>query len=414
MKENNMDQLFRDAAHLEKAPQYDNSYWAEMNAILDAKDAKRRGFIYWTIGGTSVLTALLFLLFNLNGNNSIEKYSQENQRELTPIQTDKTSTFFKEQAVNKENTQIQGIEKESMLTASESTLQNGQENTVTNRNAVPSQEGDDNNMATHEISNLNPTAFVGNEVSENESESTESKHSEKTEAINEEISTLSIITLNRLAENNINRLRYSNFKYKPRPSYSLYAKMSGGVMENYKTKRPFESGLFDLSLNFEVNLNNVLLRTGFGSQYTTNSDLIVSQRKKVYDYKVIDVQSDLSYQGLLDIYIPVELGYRFKSTSFGVGVQANYLITTNMNLSIYEDNELVSTERFKGKKNGLNSFSTQGYVWLEQNLTPRISLGLKVGTNISGRIIKNSGYFNNSSTTNPIYGQLSLRYTILR
>lgn len=85
-----------------------------------------------------------------------------------------------------------------------------------------------------------------------------------------------------------------------------------------------------------------------------------------------------------------------------------------MNLNVYENHKLTSSEWFTGKKNGLKSFSTQAYLWLEHSLTPRIALGLKVGTNISGRLVKNSNYFNNSSTTNPIYGQLALRFNILK
>src|SRR5690554_7796996 len=99
-------------------------------------------------------------------------------------------------------------------------------------------------------------------------------------------------------------------------------------MENYKTSRPYESGLIDLSLNLEGNFNGIILRTGVGAQHTSNADLILSKKAKVYGFGVTRHQRDLSYQSLFDLYIPLEFGYRINATSFGVGVQANYLINT--------------------------------------------------------------------------------------
>src|SRR5690554_4582677 len=34
LEDKNIDQMFSDAAHSQKAPQYDPAYWAEMNAML--------------------------------------------------------------------------------------------------------------------------------------------------------------------------------------------------------------------------------------------------------------------------------------------------------------------------------------------------------------------------------------------
>src|SRR5690625_7932945 len=62
----NIDQIFKDAAHAEKAPEYNPVYWEEMSAILDAKDAKRKRFVYWTISGASVFVLLLSILFTVN------------------------------------------------------------------------------------------------------------------------------------------------------------------------------------------------------------------------------------------------------------------------------------------------------------------------------------------------------------
>ncbi|HLW38922.1 MAG TPA: hypothetical protein VKX31_00930 [Brumimicrobium sp.] len=411
MNQKDIDQLFRDAAHAEKAPQYDNAYWEEMNVLLHKKDAKRRKAIYWMLAETSVLVLFLLIVFTAY-KPSPEKgqYVQEAERSFPLESSTNSEKTASKKLIEKKEIQYseKQVEKEQVEEISNEHLRQEEINEKL-KNKVASTAIRKNDIASHTLAlPQNNSSFVDEKMLANKEEDVV-----KEEDIVKTYS-LSPFYVVKLQENSIQRLRYSEQEYKPRPSYALYAKTSIGVMENYKTSRPFESGLFDFSLNFESNLNNVLIRVGLGTQYTSNADLIVSQRKKVYDYKIIEVQSDLSYQGLLDIYIPLELGYQFRSTSFGIGIQANYLLSTTMNLSIYEDLELKSTERFTGKKNGLNAFSTQSYLWLEQSLTPRIALGLKVGTNISGRLVKNSDYFNNSSTTNPIYGQLSLRFNILK
>src|SRR5690554_5502477 len=65
LEDKNIDQMFSDAAHSQKAPQYDPAYWAEMNAMLNARDAKKRGFLFWAFGGTIVFAGL-FLSYSFS------------------------------------------------------------------------------------------------------------------------------------------------------------------------------------------------------------------------------------------------------------------------------------------------------------------------------------------------------------
>ena len=69
----NIDQLFSDAAHSESAPQYDSAYWAEMNAMLNTRAAKKRVFLFWALGGSAAFAVLLLSLFTLNMDGSSEK-----------------------------------------------------------------------------------------------------------------------------------------------------------------------------------------------------------------------------------------------------------------------------------------------------------------------------------------------------
>ncbi|HEU0227716.1 MAG TPA: hypothetical protein VFQ86_08260, partial [Arachidicoccus soli] len=58
-------------------------------------------------------------------------------------------------------------------------------------------------------------------------------------------------------------------------------------------------------------------------------------------------------------------------------------------------------------------FTTLGYVWMEYHFSPVFSLGAKLGTNLTSRI-KKGEYFNNSVLTNSLFGQLTLRFDLLK
>lgn len=451
-EKNNIDQLFRDAAQSEQAPQYDAAYWADMNAMLNKREAKKRAFLLWAFGGSAAFAVLLLSLFTLNMDNSLaeKRYVKEEMNlqieeaelinnEKSTIQENESktvSTNVKEQiTLNKVQIDNSSTSQNTSISTKQSDNQLRKQN-----NKIANQENRETNSIDKEkSSNINQKEVKANDnasyifkdnksnTSDNRSEKNLSDENqenflneiEKNEVntISEETkeieTTLPYTSANQIAQKDAGSIIRSTIEVKAKPQFMLYTKLSGGLMENYKTSRPYESGLVDLSLNVEVNLNNVLLRSGIGAQWTSNADLIVSQRAKVYGFDVVNHQNDLSYQSLFDIYIPLEIGYQFNNTSFGVGAQANYLLTTSMDLNHYENNFLVDTEKYYGNSSGLNSFSTQGYVWLEHKFTPIISCGLKAGTNISGRI-KDGAFFNQSATTNPIYGQLSLRFNLIR
>src|SRR5690554_7046489 len=96
-QDNNLDQIFRDAAQSQKAPLYDDAYWAEMNAMLDARSKKKKGFIYWTLGGTAAAIGLLILLFGINNQKATALYTQN---ELQNKQIERIA----ESTTNTENT----------------------------------------------------------------------------------------------------------------------------------------------------------------------------------------------------------------------------------------------------------------------------------------------------------------------
>ncbi len=428
----NIDQLFSDAAQNQKAPQYNPAYWEEMNAFLNARAAKRRTLILWTSFGVVLCLFLLSTLFVINAEQDTArvKYAQSTlDLNSSPVVSNSTVPQDKiREGKGTNNTTLANKNAHSMQgNASNTSVQSFAEQDK-ERTADVKQNFTSKRSTAPTAPNLNSKADHATTNSKNEIANTESdvdlspsykesiiSKNEVNEAVDkqsvEEIdAALPLKGIDLFAQNLPRDL--VKVKHKSKIPLSLYARVGGGLMENYKTASPYESGLINLSLNIEARFNSILLRAGVGTQYTTHADLVVSQRAKVYGFGVRNQQNDLAYQDLLDIYVPLELGYQIKSTSFGIGVQANYLLTTSMNFNTYQDQVLTNSRKYYGNKNGLRSFSSQGYVWLEQRVLPRFSVGLKIGTNISGRI-KDEKYFNRSATINPIYGQLIFRINIL-
>lgn len=422
LNDKNIDQIFRDAAQNSSAPRYDHSYWNEMNSILNDQNKRKRRVILWSVSGTFITVLLVSALFILNNKPTesqfVKNTSLSTDNENVAVQNsvkdisiaEKTSTAdYKKKKVDLKKIKTS----ESKI---DQRISSGASNDLLKNHLVEktkSQKSLKNYSSEKRVDVLNKIDEASVQMNSMDDQNTTMKNSlteidgtENEKTSNVDLSPRIVSMQNLKAEKELvpfTLLNESPFNY--------YAKLSAGLMENYETSRPFQSGVFDLSLNIEYQKEHVLFRTGIGFQATSNADLVVSERAKVYGFGITTHQNNLSYQSLYDIYVPIELGYTLNNTSFGFGAQVSYLLRTTMNYESLENKVIVEEYRIKGFSEGLNTLTAQGYVWLEQKLTDRFAAGVKVGTNLNSRI-KEGKYFNESATTNPLYGQLTLRYNI--
>tara|TARA_R100000951_G_C2635661_1_gene179205 strand:+ start:388 stop:1674 length:1287 start_codon:yes stop_codon:yes gene_type:complete len=426
LNDKNIDQLFRDAAQNSDAPRYDHSYWNEVNSMLNKEDKRKRGFLLWSIGGSVIVALLVSTLFIVNNNQNSDvqlagdsnsntksfnsEHSNSNSEHNQAVQAGKSQI-----AIDKINTTNKNITEGNTTSLAETNAR------IDSGNNAPSISRANNGLIDKDPIKTESTKQLPlddrvehkKDIKDNQA-STSNKNENTTEAgldknyIIESLSPKVVYLSNPEVSKELLPFKLQNDKI-----LNVYAKLSAGLMENYETSRPFQSGLFDLSLNLEFQKDQVLLRTGLGLQATSGADLVVSQRAKVFGFGLTTYQNNLSYQSLYDLYIPIEIGYSLNNTSFGFGSQINYLLNTTMNYESLENNNVVEKDKLKGFKEGLNSFTAQGYVWLEQKISNRFVAGVKIGTSLNSRI--NEGrYFNESATTNPLYGQLTLRYNLIK
>lgn len=441
VNENNIDQLFNEAAHAEKTPLFNEAYWSEMQGLLAMRAAKRKKIVVWFFAGTFVFSALIVALFLQNDSSNLERYISYNSTGNQWVKTAVESGAF---AQIKKNTQLTPSRGEDQTTTDGKHAGNGS----AKHSSYMKEQGEEQTANTtrasgsvlHRKGNLtnvkNPTSTASalnkqqnntvksgildkNILAQRESNSKESTRKLNTTPTQKNlsnqqlaVSTLSVNTINQLKTPEIPST-LEKVMYPSAARFRLYAQLGGGLMENYATKSPLQSGVFNLAVGFEAKLHNLSIRTGLGSQLTTNADLVVSKRTKSQTFGVEEYQSDLSYQQLVDIYIPIELGYQLHSVTFGIGLQENYLLTSKMKASYYADHLLTHSESLKGFTDGLQRFTTLGYLWVSYRFSPLFSVGAKMGTNLTTRI-KEGEYFNNSLAPNPLYGQLTLRFDFMK
>lgn len=400
-----IDQLFKEAARNEKAPAYNSAYWTEMGALLDARDKRRKKAGFLWVGLTALVIVLGISTFAIikSSQNTQELYVKT-QVELNPLSMDNY--------INNSANKAEISEVENTNTFDINSTKEGVKLGVNPRH----QEMVNQQIETEE-SNIIPNFKVENlAINANLQEEKTISSSAYSSPLSISDNSINLLPIKQSAWNSNywnQALITSRLKVRPKPIIGVYAKLGMGIMENYKTSHPFESGIFDFSLNMEIRIKqNVLIRTGIGSQITTHADLVFSKRYMKKELELVEKQVDLAYQNLYDIYLPIEFGYRHNRTAFGTGLQINYLVSTRLSQNEYTNGVINSSFERKNTKEGLNDFSVQGYLWFEQGITNRISIGAKVGTTITSRINEMTVFSNKSSTTKPLYGQVSLRYTI--
>jgi len=408
LDDQNIDQIFNDAAHSQSAPQYDASYWNDVEAVLNEESRKKRALAWLASGGMFVFALLVGLLISSNILDNKKRYVRGEQHALRPIQWNSSGNETMESEIM-----------ESMFSNTSSTQSNGNSTEKKNAEAFNQRSPLNSSASPLLIAVKDKSANGGNDIEKegitvqeiNDSTKVngklEQKHTDIRNMALKLDNSLTPVTHRVLEKNTTNKLL--DIEIDAHDGLTAYLQMSGGVMENYKTSRPLESTVMNISAGLMHRHRNLLLRSGIGFQATTNADLIVSQRSKYYGFGVTNNQNDLSYQNLYDLYLPLEFGYELDNTQFGMGIQMNYLVNSSMNLEIYENKDLVERRQYTGVANGLNQLSAQGYLWAEQKIVQQFYLGVKVGTHFYNRLSLGE-YINESATTNPIYGQVSIRY----
>lgn len=419
LNDKNIDKIFKDAAAAQDTPKFKEEYWSEMESIIDENKSKSKLPIY--LGSIAVLGVLFSLGYFLNSSpkesyerNEIllskNEISQEETDELSKsggVSDNLTPNSFTDTEDEAENTDSKNDVTESTeesLPKSNKSKESFKKESNSARNDLFAKKTDDTiNINTTDKSSKNHDDYQVNE------EGRLNKSVDNDEAQSDDISRLSPRekALTSDLEENKNLIPLNN-RIKPNFKFGI----EGGLTfaESYQGNTA-SSSRFSLASIASMNWNNIVVRSGVGISHEKANNLKLRQSSTVYGMNATEYENTLHYNTFTELFIPLEIGYRFHNTTFGIGGQASLLMGTKMTHDSRVNGELIESRSLRNRKDALNTVIGGGYLWVHQHLSRKVEAGVKIGKAFRGRVY-DSGFDHNISKPNPIFGQIYVNFTI--
>lgn len=417
LNDENIDQLFRKSAENVKAPEYSDAYWAEMNQMIDAEEKNRKRLMIWTFFGTIGAALVALLLFfnnettNLNSSYQISENSNPAQNEASDAITNHSSASadFSQKKIdpNQDLTSIDGNSKTlNKIEVEKYSPKIDKKASKTNKTF---------NLSSNNSNKTEGFDKVINQKTKNNSKKVLVNAKNKTF-----ISTESNIAIQKLpakligfetsSETEENLIPPKNISNQLHVSY--HAEAAFGVSESYQnnTTSPWR---FSVSGLARLEYGQLVVNTGIGVQVESPANLQVTERAKVYGFGLKNYENTLNYKSFTQVFIPLEVGFKSNNSTFGVGGQFHSIVGTRMSLTSKVNQEITAKKDFNNQMAGLNRFSGNFYLFIDQQLTDKISAGVRVGSAIGSRIA-DSHYFNSVTNDQPIFGQITLKYQLFK
>ena len=431
LNDKNIDQLFRKGADNMEAPEYNDAYWDEMSQIIDADAKSRKKLIAWVFSGVLGVAVIVFLLFlnvvQLNEEatfvSSNTEITEQLDEKITTSKNDASNSEFHD-GMSEKNTQKfvakddindktphSNFEKSETATNKE-LLSRDKTNKEDRSTSVKvdkssSDQLEANTGKNQRVSSTTPSDFkTDNKTIANRNDPLTVEHT------NSSVNTLPIklIAMETNSEVDQNLISIKNLMNRWRVSY--HAEAAFGVSESYQsnTSSPWRYSAAGI---IRLKYNQLVIQTGFGVQVESPANLQVTERAKVYGFGLNNYENILNYKSFTQLYVPLEIGYKSNNSTFGIGGQFHTIVGTRMSLTSKVNQEITAQKDFNNQTAGLNRYSGNFYLWIDQQLTDKISAGVRVGSAIGTRIA-DSHYFNTLTNEQPIFGQLTLKYQLFK
>lgn len=449
LSNNDIDKIFQKAASNSSAPVYSDSYWDEMESILNNAPKKKRGF-FWIFSGTLACIALIVLGINYNATVPTENFAQnEVETSQKKIADQKLATTTETSSPKKKLTSpmdLQIIPQEKYIDNKKShldkkvnkpiiqkviaekiiqptpikkekvalNLKSAKESKtpLIEKTVEPTIEKVIKNIPLPtEVTLSEPSVYYDeerNEITHNASTIDSEKNIKTTGEIEFAVAPTTKLTPLEIEELPNSKESIELLPRKKKTQNNFYAIAGiGSIQKLTKT----ESGV-PISLNagigYQINKKSAFARIGLEANATLSPGIEVSERAVVYNFGVNNYSNNYSYTKLVDIEIPLELGLNFKKSSIGVGTKVSYLAGTEMKLTQTINEEEILNDRHFGQKIGLKKVNFSTYAVAETQITKKSTIGAKVGVVWNSRV--NESVTSEDPTNNSIFGQVFIKY----
>lgn len=194
-----------------------------------------------------------------------------------------------------------------------------------------------------------------------------------------------------------------------RPKAALYAELNAGMSQSMITPSDYTSNSIGGGLGVETYLGNFNLTTGLNFAVSNHKDLKFTTEGKIFGFGSTLRTHHYSYEQVYNLDLPITIGYNFGNHNVNLGVRTSVLLGAKVNHTVFDNNEMVRSEKIYGLAGGLERFAvrpTVGYAYRMKNWTVGANVGVQLMQAVNEDYIKG---FNNSF---PIDGQIYLRRTI--
>ncbi|PIE86995.1 MAG: hypothetical protein CSA03_01930 [Bacteroidetes bacterium] len=194
-----------------------------------------------------------------------------------------------------------------------------------------------------------------------------------------------------------------------RPKAAFYLELNAGASQSLITPSEYSSTSYGGGLGVETYLGNFNLTTGLNLAVSNHKDLTLTTEGKNYSFGSALRKHEYSYNQVYNLDLPINLGYNFGNHNVNLGVRTSVLLGAKIQHSVFDDQEMLRSEKLYGLAGGLKRFAvrpTVGYACRMKNWTVGANIGVQMMQSV------NEEYINGLNNRFPIDGQIYLRRSI--
>jgi hypothetical protein len=402
--------IFDDQNNSEGNPQfeYKESYWDDMEAMLDQHDAKkkkRRGF-FLMFSSAAAIALVVFGFYNW-GDSSVTVPQltlsdldnfQRNEtvivnEDINPIvnQKNSDSPLINEGAISNNGNREKALENTTKIKSSNG-LVNSKKNQINLKNF---------NIETLKEMASNNIYLVGQNISNTISESNNVKSKEG-------LAKLDSRPLN--IERTTNNILLEKRKVKFPLKHSLSINTEAGIVNKYEPSNGvsyavmaglgYELG-FHKNLSFQTGVN-LIYRDGVSQEYRAET--------KVYGFHSTRYYQDVNYKGQFNVEVPISLKVKFKRSSISAGVGASFLLGVRSSVEQYmpESSSVESVKNNFGIKEGVRNMDVNVNLNYAYAVSPNIELTAGVSAGLMDQT--DNEFFSNDAKDHNLQFRAGLKY----
>lgn len=405
-----IDKLAKNASADQKV-EYNDAYWKEMEALLDAEKPAKKRFGWWFFGATILLiiigTGLYYMMDQTIKKDTVLAYDltnvQTNEQVNTRLQqendsfTSEGNQIVNQQSPSLDTKEISSEEYQTLLVASPikkdlNSLKARDINTISFEKSDDSEKTVQNDRlngnfeltAFSDDQNIIPDLETGRAFQEDKQEDNE-QHTEASQL--------------ELLENNVAKNMAEDPTLQKRIGFYVAAGAGAGASYIKTSNELMIQWRISMGVDYMI-ANSFRFGAGAGFRQQLVNNLTVERNREYYSFGLIDVNQSINYDRLQFIDLNVHAHYLFRKMAVGIEITPSYLVSVRANMKqtqIEYDNsfvdEVMTTKLEKQfvRSENFNAFGLDAGISFQYQFKYKMSIQAIAGTRLN-RMLKNDDF----------------------